>query len=72
MATTIINPAANTSPSESSNGIGFLIGAIFLFAIIILFFYFALPFMRGFSGGGKVQVNVPVPKSINVNVQQSK
>ena len=71
MATTIINPAANTNSSES-NGIGFLIGAILLFAIIILFFIFALPFIRGFSGGSKVQVNIPVPKNINVNVQQSK
>ena len=41
MATTIINPATNTSPSESGNGIGFLLGAIFLFVIIILFFVFA-------------------------------
>ena len=72
MATTIINPATNTSPSESGNGIGFLLGAIFLFVIIILFFVFALPFIRGFSGGAKVQVNVPVPKNINVNVQQTK
>lgn len=71
MATTIINPAANTNPSES-NGIGFLIGAIVLIIFLALFFVYALPFIRGLGsiGSGGIQVNAP--KDVNVKVQQSK
>lgn len=70
MATTIINPPANTNSSDNNNGMGFLVAAIVLIVFIVLFFVYALPYIRGLSGGGGVQVNVP--KSINVNVKQSK
>ena len=70
MATTIINPAPNNN--SSNNGVGFLLGAIVLIVFAVLFFIYALPYIRGLSGSGGVQVNVPVPKSINVNVQQPK
>ena len=69
MATTIVNPAPSNN-SSNNNGMGFLIGAIVLIVFAILFFVYALPYIRGLSGNGGVQVNVP--KSINVNVQQSK
>jgi hypothetical protein len=76
MATTIINPApTNPAPSNNSsnsNGMGFLLGAIVLVVFAVLFFVYALPYIRGLSGSGGVQVNVPVPKNINVKVQQSK
>jgi hypothetical protein len=70
MATTIINPAPSNNNSSGSNGMGFLLGAIGLIVFVILFFVYGLPLLRGLSGTGGVQVNVP--KSINVNVQQSK
>ena len=70
MATTIINPTPSNN-SSNINGVGFLIGAVVLIVFAVLFFVYALPYIRGFGSGG-VQVNVPVPKSINVNVQQSK
>ena len=68
MATTIVNPAPNDNSSDN-NGMGFLMGSIVLIVFLVLFFVYALPYIRGMSGGG-VQVNVP--KSINVNVKQSK
>ena len=68
MATTIINPAANNNTSDT-NGMGFLVGGIALIVFAVLFFVYALPYIRGFGSGG-VQVNVP--KSVNVKVQQSK
>ena len=70
MATTIINPAPNAN-TTGNNSVGLLIGGIILVILAILFFVYALPYIRGFSSGsGGVQVNVP--KSINVKVQQSK
>lgn len=69
MATTIINPASNND-SSGNNGMGFLVGAIVLIVLGFLFFIYALPYMRGLSGNGGIQVNVP--ESIDVNVKQSK
>jgi hypothetical protein len=68
MATTIVNPAPNNNSSDN-NGMGFLLGVIVLIVFVVLFFVYALPYIRGLNSGG-VQVNVP--KSINVNVKQSK
>ena len=68
MATTIINPPA--SNETSSNGLGFLLGAIVLVVLAVILFIYALPYIRGMSGNGGVQVNVP--KSIDVKVEQSK
>lgn len=65
MATTIINPASSSN-SFDNNGVGFLLGAIVLIIFAVLFFVYAFPHIRG----GGVQVNVP--KSIDVKVQQSK
>lgn len=69
MATTIINPAPNNNSSDN-NGMGFLLGIIVLIVFVILFFVYALPYVRGLTGSGRIQVNVP--KSIDVNVKQSK
>lgn len=66
MATTIINP--NTS---ENSGMGFLIGTIILIIFAVLFFVYVLPYLRGYGiGSGGVQVNIP--KSVNVNIKQSK
>lgn len=69
MPTTIINPAPSNN-SENNNGIGFLLGVIVLVVFAVLFFVYALPYIRGFGDNGGVQVNIP--KSIDVNVKQSK
>lgn len=71
MATTIINPTPNNNSSDNS-GLGFLIGAIVLIVFVVLFFIYGLPLLRGLGGNGEVQVNIPVPKTIDVNVQQAK
>lgn len=69
MATTIINPAPSNN-SSTNNGLGFLIGAIILVVFAVLAFIYVMPLIRGLGGSGEVQVNVP--KSIDVNVKQSK
>jgi len=69
MATTIINPAPNTNASNDS-WIGFLLGTIVLIILVVIFFVYVLPLIRGLSGKGGIQVNLP--KTVNVNVQQSK
>jgi len=71
MATTIINPAPNTNTSNG-NGMGFLIGGMVLIVFLVLLFAYALPYVRGLGsiGSGGIQVNVP--KSVDVKVQQSK
>lgn len=69
MATTIINPAASTN-SAKNNSMGFLLGAIALVVLLVIFFVYVLPYMRGLGGSGGVQINVP--KSIDVKVQQTK
>lgn len=68
MATTIINP--QPSENSSSNGMSFLIGAIILIILAVIFFVYGLPLIKGMTGSNTVQINVP--KSIDVKVQQSK
>jgi hypothetical protein len=70
MATTIVNPAPSANTSSSSF-VPFLMGVIVLVVLAALFFVYALPFIRGLSSsGGGIQVNLP--KSVNVSVQQAK
>ena len=69
MATTIVNPAPSNN-SSGNNGTGFLVGIIVLIVFAVLFFVYALPYIRGIGGNNGVQVNVP--KSIDVNVKQTK
>jgi Na+-transporting methylmalonyl-CoA/oxaloacetate decarboxylase gamma subunit len=71
MATTIINPAPSDN-SSGGNGIAFLIGAGILVILVLIFFVYAIPFIRGLSSSKEIQVNIPVPKTVNVNVQQAK
>lgn len=71
MATTIINPSPNNESSKS-NGIAFLIGIVVLVLFAILFFVYGLPYLRGLSGGGRINVNIPVPNKIDVKVEQTK
>lgn len=72
MATTIINPtpAAN---STTDSGMGFLIGIIALIVFGFLFFIYGLPLIRqGLSGLGSGGVQINLPKTVDVKVQQTK
>ena len=62
----------NTPPAQKSgdNGMGFLLGIIVLIVVVVLFLVYGLPYVRNLTGGNGVQINVP--KSIDVNVNQSK
>lgn len=68
MATTIINPSPN-SDSSGNNGMGFIIGGVVLVVLAILFFVYALPLLRNAGGGEGIQVNLP--KTVDVTVQQA-
>ena len=66
MATIVNNPPAAES---SSNGMGFILGAIMLIVFVVLFFIYILPFLRGSLNTTQTpQVNVP--DKIDVNVDQ--
>lgn len=69
MSTTIINPAPS-SDSSGNNGMGMLLGVIVVIGLAAVFIIYALPYIRGLSGNGGVQINLP--KNVNVNVQQAK
>lgn len=64
MATIVNNPPADTN---SSGGMGFLLGIIALIIFAVLFFMYGLPMVSNLGG---TQVNVP--DKIDVNVQQAK
>jgi len=71
MPTTIINPAPNNN-STTDNGMGFLVGIILLIVFGVVFFVYDLPLVKqGLSGmGGGVNINLP--KTVDVNVKQTK
>ncbi len=72
MATTIINPAP-VNDSSNSSGMGFLLGVIILVVVGFLLIIYTIPIVKqGLSGIGSGGVQITVPKTINVNVQQSK
>jgi hypothetical protein len=59
----------NTAPSSNSNnnGYGFLLWVIVLGLIGVIFFVYALPYIRNLSSNSGVQINVPEKIDINVN-----
>lgn len=62
--TTIIN---NPDSGDSSGGIGILIAAVIIIAIIALFFLYGLPALRNDNSG----TTVNVPEKIRVDVNQN-
>lgn len=69
MADIIHEHTTTERPIErNSNGIGFLIGAVFLLLALFLLFYYGLPALR--SVGGGTQVNVPKQIDVNINQEQ--
>lgn len=65
MATIVNSP---TPTSDSSGGLGYIIAAIILAAVIILLFVYGLPLIRG--GITSPQVNVPGTVDVNLNQGQ--
>lgn len=69
--TTIVNSA---TPTNDSNGMGFLIGVVVLIGFVLILIYFGLPIFRNM---GTPQINVPAPQinmpdKVDVNVNQTK
>lgn len=71
MATTIINPASNND-SSNNNMISLFVGVIIVIVLVALFWVYGVPLLRGLNGSKGIQINLPVPSTINVNVQQTK
>lgn len=68
----IENPAP-TNNSTTSSGMGFLIGVVVLIVLGFVFFIYGLPLIKqglGNLGSGKIQITLP--KTVDVNVQQAK
>ena len=59
--TTIVN----TPPSNESGGFGMIMGILGLVLLIVFFFYWGLPVLKGI---GTPQINVP--SSVDVNIKQ--
>lgn len=72
MATTIINPAP-TNNSTTDSGMGFLLGIIALVVFGFIFIVYGFPLIRqAMNGLGNGGINVTLPKTVDVNVQQAK
>lgn len=67
---TVVNTAAPSNNSGGDHGYGFLLWVVVLGVIGIIFFVYAVPYIRNLSTNSGVQVNVP--ESIDINVKQSK
>ena len=72
MSTTIINPTPSTR-STASSGVFF---ALVIFALIIfgyLFLIYGFPLIKqGFSGLGSGEINITLPQTLDVKVEQTK
>lgn len=67
-----MSTVVNTPASGSDNsGMGFLLGAILLIAVVFLFFYFGLPMLRGAAQAPQAP-QIQVPGQIDVNVDTPK
>lgn len=55
----------NPQGKSTNNSVGFVVGALILLLVIIVFFIYGLPAIRSI---GTTQVNIP--DHMNVNVQQ--
>ena len=72
MATTIINPAP-TNNTTTDNGMGFLLGVIALIVFGFIFFIYGFPLIKQtLNGLGSGGINITLPKTVNVKVQQTK
>lgn len=72
MATTIINPAPNNN-TTSDSGMGFLLGIIILIVFGFIFFIYGFPLIKqGLNGLGSGGIQITLPKTVDVKVQQAK
>lgn len=71
MTTTIINPPANESAAD--RGMTFVLGIITVIVFGLLFFIYVFPpIRRGLEKFSSNGINVTLPKTIDVKVQQTK
>jgi hypothetical protein len=68
MATVVNTPGTTTS--DSSGGMGFLLGVVLLIIFAVLFFLYGLPYLTQSMQGP--QVNVPGKVDVNVNTPNAK
>jgi hypothetical protein len=68
MATIVNTPASGNTDSGST---GLLFGILLIVAMVLLFYFFGLPLIRGGYSSGP-QVNVPDHMNVNVQTPQSK
>lgn len=54
---------------SGDSGMGFVFGIILLIVFLAIFWYWGLPMIRSTQQGGGVQIKVP--DTINVNVEQT-
>jgi hypothetical protein len=59
--TTIINPQGG----DSGAGVGMILGVVLVLVILVLFFVYGLPALRGGNNEG---TNINIPDDINVTV----
>lgn len=64
MATVVNTPGTTTS--DSSGGMGFLLGVVLLIIFAVLFFLYGLPYLTQSMQGPSV--NVPGEVDVNVNM----
>ena len=70
--TTIINPAPANN-SDTNSGIGFVFGLIVLIISGFFFFIYVFPLIKqGLNGLGSGGIQITLPKTVDVNVQQTK
>ena len=51
-----------------SSGMGFFLGILLLTIFVVILLFYGLPLIRGGTGAGSPQINVP--GKINVNIQK--
>ena len=62
---TVVNTPSNTD----SGSTGVLMGILLIVAMVLLFYFFGLPLIRGGYNGG-AQLNVPSHMNVNVQTPQ--
>lgn len=68
--TTIVNSPA--APASDSSGLsGMLMGLVLLLVITFLFFFYGLPALRSATQQAPNNVNIEVPKQVDVNVNEN-
>lgn len=72
MTTVVNNPAPS---SNESSGMGMIIGALVIVAILVLIFFYGMPFFRGTASQNSAPQNdsatIEIPEQVDVNVNSA-